>query len=47
MAIHHIHVQHGRTGLLDLGYFLAQTGKIRREDRWKDLNHLRTYSMLA
>ena len=32
MAIHHVHVNQMRSGFLDLAYFFAKGGEIRRQD---------------
>ena len=39
MPVHHVHMEHPAAGGFELRHLLAQAGKIRREDGWKNLDH--------
>ena len=41
MAVHDIDVKHSSACTLDFRDVVTQPGKIRRQDRWHNLNHLR------
>ena len=40
MAVHDVYMQHDRATPFNASDLLGQMGKIRRKDRWNNLNHL-------